>query len=314
MTDSLDPALIAAREAARQSAGRFGAQDHTAPGDLLACTLPQDVTYGVYEDGKCVSEGVQGAGMDDALNRARAHANTLHRQAGQSAPVLTIRSEGSGVEVRFPYGDDGRIVGWHRGEAVAAEEMDGRGISLAQCDSVSTEPFIDMGRYGEGDLQRVEELIRGGDFDVSMVYASRDEETGGYHVDISVNENFLWDADTQCPDDEYDDDTDLDPDDSRPASTQRYEAWLDQHRDVVEEVYLEWFNADIDLPETWDYATVTLRKPIPPERFTESLVVEDVWPLLVDHANQTDPGTFGSPYVMGEVRRRVQEREQPAHA
>lgn len=313
MTDNnhnISDAAVTARESARQSSGQFGAQQHTAPDETLAPVVTHDnVAYGIYQDGALVSMGQKGAGMGDALHRARVHASSIKVAKGQQRPVVSIRAEDSDVEVTLPYADQGRIVGWHMGSAVTAEELDARKLSLPQLDTVSVEPFIDLGPDCEGELYAVEQLIRDGDFHVSDVYARRDEETGGRHVDVTVNENFLWNAETQCPDDEYDDDSDLDPTDERPAAVQRYEAWLDKHEAVVKEVYLEWFNADIYVSDTWENATVTLRTSVPYERFTESLVLEDVWSGLVNHANRTDPGTWNSPYVMGEVRRRVEQRE-----
>jgi len=224
-------------------------------------------------------------------------------------PVWTIRSEGSSVEVPVPYGDQGRIVGWRNGDAIAAEEMDERGVSLTQFEQVKVEPYIDLGPDNEGDLLFLERWCNEGDYHVSNVYATRDDETGGRRIDVATYENFLWNADTQFPDDEHDGDGDLDPDDDRPASVQRYEKWLDANEDIVRAVYAEWFNAELDVSNTWEYANVTLRTTVPYERFTESLVIEDVYPLLAKHRNETDPGTFGAPYVMAEVRRRAEKRD-----
>lgn len=309
----IDPSAAAARENARQATGQFGSQDHSAPGDLLTSpTLPEDTTYGVYRDGTLVGVGEKGAGMADALHRAEVAMNYHRYEKDTDKPVWTIRSEGSDTEVAVPYGDQGRIVGWYAGDAITAEEMDARNVSLTQFDSVSVEPYIDLGPYNEGDLPNVEKWARDGGFQFGSIYAKRDDETGGRHIDVDVHENFLWNAESQCPGDEYEDDSDLDADDDRAPAVQRYEAWLDKNRDIVEQVYLEWFNADIDVPDSWEAATVTLRKTVPYERFTESLVIEDLYPLLADFTNRTDPGTYGSPYVMAEVRKRVAAREEVA--
>ena len=309
----INPDATSAREDARHRNGQFGAQEHTAPDATLTHpTLPEETTYGVYRDGELVSTGEKGAGMNDAIHRAEVAMNYHRYERDAAKPVWTIRSEGSDIEVAVPYGDQGRIVGIYSGDAITAEEMDDRGFSLTQFDSVAVEPYIDLGPSREGDLPGVEKWARDSDFQIGSVYAKRDDETGGRHIDVDMHENFLWNADTQCPDDEYDDDSDLDADDERPAAVQRYEAWLDKNRDIVEQVYLEWFNADIDIPDSWDAATVTLRKTVPYERFTESLVIEDIYPGLAEFSNRTDPGTFGSPYVMSEVRRRVEAREAEA--
>jgi len=314
MTD-INAQAAAARENARHTTGQFGTQEHTAPGDLLAVPVaPADTVYGIYAGDALVSTGEKGAGMTDALHRARTHVSGLRPAPGETLPTITIRSEGSDVAVTLPLAGDRRIVGWTGyGDAVTAEEMDKAGVSLTQLSDVKAEPFIDLGPYGEGDLPRVEQWARDSGFYLSNVYAYRDEETGGRHINVALNENFLWNAETQCPDENYEDDSDLDPDDDRPAAEQRYDAWLNEHEDVVKEVYLEWFNAEIDASYTWgDGATVTIRKTVPYERFTESLVIEDVHPLLSKYTNEVDPGSFGSPYVMGEVRRRVEARQAEA--
>ena len=312
MTENISRHAAAARESARQDSGQFGTQEHTAPeSPLIVATTPEDTVYGVYDGDTLISVGEKGAGMTEALHRARVYANSLRPKPGEPRQAIIVRSEGSDVSVPLPYEGDGRLVGWQDGDAVTAEEMDKRGVSLTQLEGMKVEPFIDFGRHEDGDLPHAEKWASDGGFYISNIYAVRDDETGGRHIDIGINEDFLWNAESQCPDSEYDDDSDLDPDDDRPAAVQRYEAWLDKNEDIVKEVYLEWFNADVDAP-SWDAATITLRKTVPFERFTESLIIEDIYPLLAKHANETDPGTFGSPYIMGEVRRRVEAREEEA--
>lgn len=303
-----------ARETARTTAGQFGTQEHTAPGDLLATpTIPEETVYGVYAGDALVSAGGKGAGMTEALHRARTYASALRPKPGEALPTITIRSEGSDTSVTLPFEGEGRIVGWTAyGDAVTAEEMDKNGVSLTQLSDVKVEPFINFGPNDSGDLPKLEAWARSSGFYLSNIYAHRDEETGERHIDIGLNENLLWNADSQCPDEDYEDDSDLDPDDERSAAEQRFEKWLNENEETVKEVYLEWFNADLDVPDTWETATVTLRKTVPYERFTDSLVIEDVYPLLADHTNRTDPGTHGSPYVMNEIRRRVEQRQEEA--
>lgn len=313
MTD-INAHAVSARENARQSGGQFGAQEHTAPGDLLTIsTAPEDTVYGVYAGDVLISTGGKGAGMTDALHRARTHVSGLRPAKGEALPTITIRSEGSDTAVNLPLGGDGRIVGWTMyGDAVTAEEMDKKGVSLTQLSEVKVEPFIELDGHGEGDLPHLEQWARDGDYEVSTVYVTRDEETGGRTIDIGINTSLTWDAESQFPDEDFDDDSDIDPDDDRSAAEQRYENWLDENEATVKEVYLEWFNAEIDVPDTWSTATVSIRTTVPYERFTESLVIEDVYPGLAEYSNRTDPGSFGSPYVMNEIRRRVEERQAEA--
>lgn len=303
-----------ARETARTTTGQFGAQEHTAPDDILNVpTPPEETTYGVYSGDSLVSAGAKGAGMTDALHRARTYASGLRPKTGESLPAIAIRAEGSDISVTLPFEGEGRIVGWtSHGDAVTAEEMDNKGVSLTQLEGAKVEPFIDLGPYDEGELPRLEQWARDSDYEISTVYVTRDDVTGGRNIDIGINTNLTWDAEGQFPDEDFDDDSDLDPDDDRSPAEQRYERWLDENEETVKEVYLEWFNADIDVPDTWEAATVTLRKTVPYERFTDSLVIEDVYPTLAEFSNRTDPGTFGSPYVMTEIRRRVEQRQEEA--
>jgi len=307
----MNPADEAARENARSKAtGQFGTQDHSAPECSLATTDAPAATYTVLKDGAAVSGATGIATMTDALHQAHVIMNTTRYERDKAKPTFEIRTDEAGTTVTVPYGDQGRIVGYHLGDAVAAEELDARGLTLDDLESPRVEPFIDLGPYNEGDLNSVAQWARDAAYSVATVYATRDEETGERHVDVSVHENFLWNADTQFPDDEFEDDSDLDPDDDRPAAEQRYDAWLTANEDIVRAVYLERFNAEIDIPENWGYASVSLRTTVPYERFTDSLVIEDIAPLLAKHTNETDPGTFGSPYVMNEVWRRVEARDE----
>jgi hypothetical protein len=309
MTD-FDPSRLAELERDRQDNGQFGAKANSTPELSLfaASATAEETTYRVFADGEPVYTGAKGAGMSDALHQARVYLN----DSGNAKPVVVIRSsadDGTGfAEVAVPYGDQGRIVGWYAGNAFTGEEMDEKGVSLSEFEQVSVEPYIDLGPHNEGDLPAAEQWVRDSDLgQVGTVYAKRDDETGGRHIDVDLHENFLWNADSRFPDDEADEGDERTPE-------ERYEAWLDEHRDIVEEVYLEWFNADIDVPDTWESATITIRKTVPYERFTESLVIEDIYPGLADFKNKTDPGTWNSPYVMTEVWNRAEARDAEREA
>lgn len=303
MTD-FDADRLRNLETARQADGRFGTQTHTEPElALFAASAPlEDTTYRVYAGDTLVHTGKKGAPLADAVAAA-------HRYAEEEPVALTVRSaadDGTGfAEVAVPPTRTGTIVGWHSGTARTPAELDAAGLSLSECDTVAAEDYLDLSEYDELQLDDVEQWARDADFQVSSVDARPNDEDGdgtSVHIDVNVTENFLWDADLR-----FGDDTAEDGDTRTPQ--ERYEAWLDKHEETVKDVYSEWFNADVYVNDSWEYADVSIRTTLPRERTTPSLIIEDVYPALAKFKNETDPGTFGSPYVMDEVRRRVEAAE-----
>lgn len=82
---------------------------------------------------------------------------------------------------------------------------------------------------------------------------------------------------------------------------------LNDHADIVDDVFEDWFDADVS-GDSWEAADVTLRSSMPAENTTESVVTQKVWGSWVKFRNETDPGTYGSPYVGAEIRRRIDAR------
>ncbi len=316
MVDMTKKQLTQAQKDARHEDGKFGevAKTDPAKGTLNSPVAPEDTTYVVCIDGKPAKNGVgkKGAGMSDALERAYVIMNHYDYTKTTAKPVFSIRCQDTGVTVQVPYGDQGQIVAeYGYGEAVTADEMDTESLSISSADKVFVDPYIDLGPYGEGELDEVCEWLREG-YDrrlhISTVYARRDDETGGRHIDVDVNENLRFLADHLCPDDyEFT----ADPDSDLDAAAQRHEAWLDDNQDIIEDVYAEWFNAEIT-PSTdygWEAASVAVRTTVPYGRFTSRLVLEDVHSNVAGYVNKTDAGTYGSPYVGNEILRRIRERE-----
>lgn len=80
---------------------------------------------------------------------------------------------------------------------------------------------------------------------------------------------------------------------------------LDEHYEIVEDVYRTHFGGYINVPDSWDNIDVTLRRSIPREGLTEEAAHEAAWESYAKWLNETDPGTFGSPYIGTELRRRI---------
>jgi hypothetical protein len=304
MTD-FDANRLRNLETARQANGQFGAQAHTEPelAIFAASAALEDTTYRIYAGDALVHTGEKGAPLAEAIAAA-------HRYAEDEPVTLTVRAaadDGTGfAEVPVPAAGHGTIVGWHKGTARTPAELDAAGLSLSECDIVTAEEYLDLSEHDELPLEDVEQWARDADFQVSYIEARRDDEGGDgteVHIDVNVTENFLWDADHR-----FGDDTAEDGDTRTPQ--ERYEAWLDEHEATVKEVFLETFNADVHVNDSWEHADVSIRATLPRERTTPSLIIEDIYPKLAKYKNENDPGTWNSPYVMAEVRRRIDAAER----
>ena len=138
-------------------------------------------------------------------------------------------------------------------------------------------------------------MMRGADVDhLSYIQARTDEDNPDIvNVEIGLYENFLWDA---SDDDEKEERNEL----------------LNRHENIVNEVFHDYFNASVvDVQDgNWESALIEVKVPVLRSRFTPSLVVEDIWSPLAKYRNETDPGTFGSPYVMSDLWARIEKAEQ----
>lgn len=305
---NLTPEQQARQDSARHGDGTFGEQHRSDPAMSIGHGVPPANTiYDVTVDGVVLETSAAGSGIDGSLAVARQFANELTNSAHRPSIAIYSRAadESDAGRSRIPYvpSSNGRVVGYHLGDAYAVEELDEQGISLSQLEDVVVEQYIEQ-PDGEGSLGGVLTALSALDTPPFEVYARRNDD-GSRDVTVDVLNNFLWDAELH-----FSDESDgIDPDDGL-TPAERYEAWLNEHSGTVEEVFRERFNADIDVTETWENATVSLGVNVPYERFTERLVTEDCWNAMSKFLNETDPGTYGSTYVMAEVSRRVEAKQE----
>lgn len=293
---------------ARDAAGRFDEKNHTAPEVSLgagsaARATQEQMRYRILVDGEPATTLARGEDISRALRTAQ-----VYREAN---PDATLALEGWGSEDNgAPTGesvslelhgmDEGRMVGWHNGDALLIDDLDPQGLTLADVE-MRHEPYIDTAPEFEIDsLIAVEDGLSNADMNISFVSARTDEDNPDIvNVDITLHENFLWDAGTGIEDD-----------DEREAALDERRALLDEYQHIVDEVFQDSFNANItDVPDDWDSAMVEVRVPVPRSHFTESLVIEKTYNAMAKYRNETDPGTYGSPYVMAEVWARIEKAQ-----
>lgn len=85
-------------------------------------------------------------------------------------------------------------------------------------------------------------------------------------------------------------------------------AELDKHRNIVEDVYREWFDAEIevDSEHDWDEASVYLSVQVPRNEARERALADGpIWDASAKYLSETDPGTYGALFVGAEIRRRI---------
>lgn len=181
-------------------------------------------------------------------------------------------------------GDEAGVVVFTNmyGDAKTLEELRHAHSSLDGWEA-KIEPLVDVPELHEGTavLDSIREGLADGTHRVSLVELARAED-GNLNLEITVEDNLLW--------------NDL-----------FTEAELDEHSDLVKEVYQEWFNAGLDGDE-WDAQSVTLNVPIKDGEHTETLLFSKGYGAHAKFLNETDPGTFGSPYIGAEIRKRIDER------
>lgn len=290
----------------RDAAGKFDEKVHTAPEAGLGVprvASPEDMVYSVLVDGNTVVRQRRGESLNQALESAalypQHHPEAVISIVGAGYDETENKLIGGVTDVEFRPASEGRLVAWIHGDAYGIEELDAAGITLlgATEEGLEFEPFIDTARDIDIDsLDDIQQALFEADMPTSYVSARSDEDNPDIvNVDVAVYENFLWDL----PDEEEERD-------------ERREL-LDTYRHIVDEVFAESFNATIaDVPDDWDSVMVELRVPVPRDRFTTSLVINDTYNALAKYRNETDPGTFGSPYVMAEVWARIEKAKAEA--
>ena len=145
-----------------------------------------------------------------------------------------------------------------------------------------TDPLLEFTDAEERiDLDDVREALTASPGDgPSLVDAALDyDDPTKVNVDVMVTENLMW--------------NDLFTEDE-----------LNEHSDIVDAVYLEWFNAEVSGDE-WDGLDVTIRVQVPVEEASERIIIDRAYNMYAKYRNETDPGTYGSEYVGNEIRRRI---------
>lgn len=83
---------------------------------------------------------------------------------------------------------------------------------------------------------------------------------------------------------------------------------LDEHFDIVQATYHEWFGADIDTSaDGWEHFEVRMGADVPNSELTRERADSEVGDMISGFANKTDPGTFGHPYIGDEIRHRIDQ-------
>lgn len=179
----------------------------------------------------------------------------------------------------------------HFGDYMTLSELDERGLTLFDV-TAKPDPLITPDtHYPEEpiDLEEVRKALTDSPGDGPSHVELKFPPDNPYIaiVDVHVYEDLLWD-------------------DSFTAEE------LTEHQEIVEAVYREWFGAELDNTTDWESTRVTLTSEIDRHRATKLLILEQTWGQYAKFRNETDPGTYGSPYVGAEIRRRIDEAKVAA--
>lgn len=272
-------------------AGEFTRKPNPAPAGVLGAADDLPV-YSLRVDGKVVAES-------DRVHPEWMDALVALRVVNPGAKV-TLEAAHGGCVSSFDAPESGEVlVVEHRGTYVGVDEVHARGIDLTDAAvTVHTEQLLEFS--GEGDVIDLDDVASALSEDPSegpvRVEAHLDaDDTNWVNVDINVSDNLLW-ASSDA--------------EGRAARV----AVLDEHRSIVESVYREWFNAELDVPESWDEVSTSLRVRVDRDHATPLLIIDRANAAYAKFRNETDPGTFGSPYVGAEIDRRIAEATgRPVH-
>lgn len=176
------------------------------------------------------------------------------------------------------------------GQFTAAARAEGA-VTLAS-------PTIDALHLAPGDSHLLTPAESGSDILDSVEIVRQDD--GTYRVDGALGLDFL-DAYREVH--SVDDSVDLT---FGTAAHDTATQWLNDHGSVLEAFVTERYDADLDAGcDDWEHQRLTFSVPLDPETDT----VETVAAKLEDQSravqayNESDRGTFGSPYLWGEARR-----------
>lgn len=178
------------------------------------------------------------------------------------------------------------LVAEYQGDYMLVDDLDAMGVSVA-------DPAVDW--HHDKKLQLLpEERV---DLEDVREWLTVSPGDGPYLVDACLDPNDPGKVDVavMCTD-------------SLTWNDEFTEEELDENYTIVEQIYREWFNADISVNEGWDTIDVTLNTSIDAHRASKLLILETTSGSYRKFRNETDPGTFGSDYVGSEIRRRIDAR------
>lgn len=287
----------------RIATGEFTAKHNDAPTGALAHTAagPDNTRYTLLVDGRpfTVYDPEVGAIVhQETLPGMPTIAGSTLSLLASGAPESTgenwvIRAEvidaaggvNRAVDVPVPPQGDLLVLS-HDSDFFTLDELAEHDLSLADCDS-HHEELIELGDPEDEpvELEQVRQWLSESPRDQVSEVTIRASENDQYRadIDVTVYENLRW--------------NDLFTEDE-----------LNEHSDIVAQVYQEWFNAELDLPDSWDSVRVTIRTSIDKNRATPLLVLESAWRPYATYRNETDPGTFNARYVGREIRERIDTR------
>lgn len=267
-------------------------QRDAATVNLTPAVTAADVRYTLHHtngDGKTAYvEFERGTSLNDVLEFALAFDPSSELQLSAD-----VTSGPQNREMPLPRGNDTVAVARVGDDYIAMSDLHGRGMTLFNVDEIIADKKIRVPSADSGDpveLDNVRQWLGDSPGDgpstVELIRSDDDDETA--NLEISTYENFLWFEDEFTPEE------------------------LDANQDIVEEVYAEWFGASLYSDGDWRSTHVTITTQLPVAHATELLALERAWGPWAKFRNETDPGTFGSPYVGAEIRKRIDERARSA--
>lgn len=285
------------------NAGQFRTKTNTAPDSGLADTIAtvENTRYSLLVNGQphiSREPGATGMTVDGALEGMPTIGGTdlslLSTNAPASADDLwTVRAEVVGpngavtatTEIEITPTPGHLLVLEHNGDFMTLSDLDARGLTLFDVEAHDETVITPRTDFPEEpiDLDDVRKWLTEGPGDgpaqVELVF--QDDKPHTALIDVHTYENFLWQGDEFTADE------------------------LSEHIGIVEDVYREWFNAEIDVYDDWDSVRVTITSEIDRHRATNLLILEQASDGYMAFRAKTDPGSFATPYVGAEIRRRI---------
>lgn len=287
-----------------ENAGQFRVKANTAPADALCpiSVTPENTRYTLLVDGQphtTREPGARAITVRSALDGMPQIAGSDLSLLAAGAPASngenwTLRAEGVGQDGQVELWEEVAIppvghllVVEHDGGFMTISDLDERGLTLFDVETHDETIIMPRTDYPEEpvELENVREwlTVAPGDGPAQVELVFQDDEPSTALIDIHTYENFLWQGDEFTGDE------------------------LSEHLSIVEDVYREWFGAEIDVYDDWDNVRVTLSSKIDRHRATNLLILEQAHSSYAKFRAETDPGSFGSPYVGKEIRRRIDE-------